>query len=138
MTKRFGIDGGVVVQTWCLGTYDPENPPEGTLEGPDDVFNGFSYDAVTGQFSAPAQPPEPPPVLTKYQVLMGLLSIGIKEADVEDKLVLLPVDQVNAATIAWKYSVNYRREDPLVATLAAMFELPASQVDDLWAWASGL
>ena len=88
--------------------------------------------------SLPTPPAPTLPSLTRRQLLLGLLSIGIHEADVDAKVTQLPADQVDVAQITWKYASEYKRDDPLVSTLAAAFALPDNQVDDLWTWAASL
>lgn len=43
-----------------------------------------------------------------------------------------------AALIEWQAAGLYNRDHPLVAELALAFDLPETQVDDLWRWAAGL
>lgn len=112
--------------------------PEGTIQVP--FKPGEGYEWVGGEWLAPP-PPTPEelretfPTLNPAQIRLGLLSIGITEAMVEEKL------QGNAAAlIEWRTRPSYRRLHPLVLQLSAPegFNLPADQVDDLWLWAEGL
>lgn len=88
-----------------------------------------------------APPPEPVvlPPLTRRQLLLGLLAIGITGADVEAQIGLIEDPQERAAAmIEWQSAGLYNRDHPLVADLALAFDLPEGQVDDLWRWAAGL
>lgn len=84
----------------------------------------------------------PPPPLTPIsprQMLIGLLSIDIAEAMVLAELETIADPQERAiALIEWHKATTIERDHPLVADLAATFELPPEQVDALWRWAAGL
>jgi len=84
--------------------------------------------------------PEPPLVpITPRQMLIGLLSIGITEAMVLAELDAIADPQERAiALIEWQRAGTIDRGHPLVDELAATFELPSEQVDDLWRWAASL
>jgi len=83
--------------------------------------------------------PEPFPSLTRRQLLLGLLSIGISSGDVDAQLALIEDPQERAASmIEWQAAGLYNRDHPLVAELALAFDLPENQVDDLWRWAAGI
>lgn len=75
------------------------------------------------------------PPLNPAQIRLGLLAIGIREADVE-----AAIGDDEAALIDWRTRPSYRRLHPLVLALSAAdkFNLPAAQVDTLWMWAKDL
>ncbi|TPJ33683.1 hypothetical protein [Mesorhizobium sp. B2-8-3] len=75
------------------------------------------------------------PTLNPAQIRLGLLSVGITEAMVEAAIGNDP-----ASLIDWRMRPSYRRLHPLVLALSApnKFNLPADQVDALWAWAKDL
>lgn len=90
-------------------------------------------------YVAPTPEPVPFPALTRRQLLLGLLAIGITSDHVEAQLGLIEDPQERAAAlIEWQAAGLYNRDHPLVAELALAFDLPAAQVDDLWRWAAGL
>ncbi|SOC47678.1 hypothetical protein SAMN05892877_13223 [Rhizobium subbaraonis] len=97
-----------------------------------------------GNTIPPYQPaPVAPPAITRRQMLLGLLSIGITEAMVEAEIAEIcdPVaDPVEHAglMIEWRAAGTIERDHPLVADLSVAFALPAEQVDALWIWASAL
>lgn len=73
------------------------------------------------------------PKLTRRQLLLGLLSIGITEISVDAAL-------VNDAEgmIEWKNASSFERTHPLISGLSVIFGLPDSQVDSLWLWTAQL
>lgn len=77
--------------------------------------------------------------LTRRQVKLALLSIGITSDMVDGKL-----DEIEDAfgreyaLIEWREASQIERSHPLVAELAAAFSLPSEQVDTLWIWAASL
>jgi len=88
-----------------------------------------------------AAEPEPPTLapLTRRQLRLGLLSIGVTAEDVEAQITAItdPVDRA-WALIEWEDATHYKRDHPLVADVAAATELPPEQVDALWVWAAGI
>lgn len=84
-------------------------------------------------------PPAPPPSLSRRQLLLALLSIGVTADMVaaEIEAIADPIERA-AAMIEWTAASSYERDHPLVVDLAAAFGLPAGQVDDLWTWAASL
>lgn len=84
-------------------------------------------------------PPPPFPDLTRRQVRLALLSIGISREDVNAQIELIedPEERVYSM-IEWEDANSFKRDHPLVDNLAAAFALPAEQVDNLWHWAAAL
>lgn len=79
------------------------------------------------------------PPLTRRQLRLALLSIGVTAEDVEVHIADIP-DPIEraAAMIEWEDATHYKRDHPLVADVAVSMALPAEQVDALWVWAAGL
>jgi hypothetical protein len=81
-------------------------------------------------------PPSPqsqvPAALTPRQLRLWLLSVGIPLAAIDAQLT------DDAARIEWEYSLEIRREHPLVAHLAAALGLSDAQVDDAFRTAAML
>lgn len=91
-------------------------------------------------WTAPPTPePAPLPPLTRRQLRLGLLSIGITAEDVEAEINAI-VDPTERAygMIEWQDATQFRRDHPLIAQVAVALALPPEQVDDLWVWALGL
>lgn len=128
-------------------SWSPEGryPPEWIwVECPDNTRQFAGYDGdVFDNPPLPEPPPyEPPPPilppLTRRQLRLGLLSIGVTAEDVETHIAAItdPVDRA-AALIEWEGATHYKRDHPLVADVAAEMQLPPEQVDALWVWAAG-
>ncbi|RVJ51463.1 hypothetical protein [Sinorhizobium meliloti] len=111
---------------------------------PDDRFglNPTIRRWLTDNPQFPVQPYVPPTVeemrallrtLSRRQLLLALNSIGITEAQIDEKL----VGDV-AGMIEWKNASMFERLHPLITDLSGLFGLPPEQVDSLWSWASGL
>jgi hypothetical protein len=84
-------------------------------------------------------PPLPFPDLTRRQVRLALLSIGITREDVNAQIELIEDAEERAySMIEWEDANSFKRDHPLVASLAVTFSLPAVQVDNLWRWAASL
>lgn len=95
----------------------------------------------TGSVWTAPPPPEPAPLppLTRRQLRLGLLSIGITAEDVEAEINAI-VDPTERAygMIEWQDATQFRRDHPIIAQVAVALALPPEQVDDLWVWALGL
>ena len=113
-------------------------PPGVTVIGAPADFNlerMGDYRLVGGDLVLePALPP-----LTRRQLRLALLSIGVTAEDVETHIAAItdPVERA-AALIEWEDATHYKRDHPLVADVAAAMELPPEQVDDLWRWSAAL
>ena len=77
-------------------------------------------------------PGAPMAKLSRRQLRLGLLSLGIKSADVESKIAELPEDQREIALIDWQDASEYERTHPLVSMLGASFGLTDEQIDAAW------
>ncbi|MCC5780529.1 hypothetical protein H7H48_15820 [Nitratireductor sp. B36] len=84
--------------------------------------------APTPEESRAAMPP-----LSRRQLLLGLYSISITEAQVD-----AAIGSDTQSMIEWRDAGSYRRTHPLVSSLAAYFSLTDVEVDSLWLWASEL
>lgn len=113
--------------------------PEGTMGNA--TFDGEVWDNPPPPPNPePYEPPHPTlPPLTRRQLRLGLLSIGITAEDVETEIATIadPAERA-AAMIEWEDATHYRRDHWLVTEVATAMELPPEQVDTLWAWAAGM
>ena len=113
--------------------------PPATAEGEFARWLGGAWEVLT---ELPPPPPAPAPVLpplSRRQLRLALLSIGVTAGDVEAHIAAIadPVDRA-AALIEWQDAGSYDRDHPLLLDVAAAMELPPEQVDALWIWAAGL
>jgi len=121
---------------------------DGTFVG---VVNGLPYHVIPGDTHwnaaeamaekmgdalplEPAPPPSPPPTLTARQLRLGLLSLGIRAAQVEEAIAYIPDEMTReVALIEWEYATAFDRNSELVASIGAALGLSESQIDDSWA-----
>lgn len=97
---------------------------------------GSAYDPVTGAFTPPPPPPEAayvPESITPCQCRLYLLQIGML-ANVEAMI----AQQDEATKIAWEYSSKFRRDNPLLLSLAEKLGLMEKQIDQFFIAAAEL
>lgn len=112
------------------GTYwgQTDTPPNGGIPVPSapesalQVWNGSSWSTA----------PVPFRPLTRRQLRRSLLSLGVRTADVEEKIAALPDDQREIALIDWQDASTYDRDHPLVLTLGSAFSLTEDQINAVW------
>jgi hypothetical protein len=82
---------------------------------------------------AAQQPPLMPP-LTRRQLRLALLRLGMTGAQVEAQIATMPGTPAEreAALIEWQDSATYRRDHPLVIALGAALGMTDAQIDDAW------
>lgn len=111
----------------------------GWVELPDGAGIGWGYEG--GAFLPPV-PVEVTPVLSplsRRQLRLALLSIGVTADDIEAYIAAIPDPQDRAAAlIEWQDASAYERGHPLLVDIAAAMGLVAEQVDVLWIWAAAL
>jgi hypothetical protein len=80
-----------------------------------------------------------PPALTRRQLRLGLLSIGLTNDDIETHIASIEEPSERAAAlIEWQDASSYERDHPVLVDVATALGLPPEQVDALWLWAAGL
>ena len=119
-------------------TVDPA--PEGCVLVNVDENNqppiGSAYDPDTGSFTPPYVPPPPvvvPEGVTPRQVRLILLQQGLL-ANVEAMI----AQQDEATKITWEFASEFRRDDPLLLSLAQSLGLTSEQIDDFFIAAARL
>lgn len=77
--------------------------------------------------------------LTARQLRLGLVSNGFALAQVEAAIDALPdgADK-EKARIEWQYAGEFKRDHPLIATIAAQLGISAEQFETMWAEAQKL
>lgn len=113
-------------------------PPE-LAEGEYAVWGSNGWSVTAEAYAPPVPPPPILPPLTRRQLRLALLSIGVTAEDIKTHIAAItdPVDRA-AALIEWEDATHYKRDHPLVADVAAAMELPPEQVDAIWGWAAGV
>lgn len=111
----------------------------------DDVeAHGREIFAQAKPLAGPYAPREPEPFnpldqpLDRLQFWLVAASAGISKWSVRDRIAAMPEGVEKNEAIAWfEDSPRYRRDDPLVISLAAAEGIPPEQLDALWIWAVG-
>lgn len=85
----------------------------------------------------PAPPPPAPapmPTITRRQLRLALLRLGVTGDQVEAQIAAMPGTPIEreAAMIEWRDSSTYQRDHPLVVALGAALGLTAAQIDNAW------
>jgi hypothetical protein len=97
---------------------------------------GATYEPSSGEFVNPSVEPETmgvPDSVTSRQIRLLLLSQGLLPQ------VTTMIEQQDEATkIAWEYSSNFFRNDPLLLSLAASLDLTQEDIDQFFIEASAL
>lgn len=112
--------------------------PNMILIGETDDYTGWTYRDGTWIEPPPAPVTPPPmPTLTRRQLRLALLSIGITTEQIEAIIAAIP-DATDRATalIEWQDANTYERDHPLIDDIATAIKVPADQIDALWRWAS--
>ena len=97
---------------------------------------------LTPEEIAALPPPAPPPMptITRRQLRLALLGLGLTGAQVEEKISAMPGTPAEreAALIEWQHGDRFRRDHPLVVALGAALGLTEAQIDDAWLHAATL
>lgn len=72
------------------------------------------------------------------QIRTALVLSGISISIIETALQSLPEPDKSVATIAWEYSNDFFRDNPLVNSLAPLLNLTEEDLDNLWTLARTL
>ena len=105
----------------------------------DTITAGIGWRLVEGEWHPPTPLAPVLSPLTRRRLRLGLLSIGIRSADIEAVIAAIPDAEAREwAMIEWQDASEYERDHPLIADAMAALDLPAEQVDTLWLWAAGL
>lgn len=92
----------------------------------------------------PNEPVLPPPQntvplsVTPRQIRTALVLSGISLSSIEAIIDSLPSPNKEIALIAWEYSVEFQRNNPLINQLAPLLGLSSEQIDDIFILASTL
>jgi len=129
---------GVVVNT-IMAT-----PEEAVVAFPDATILDAGQGGAIGwlwdgqQLAAPPAPQEAlevPEVVTRFQALAALDSVGLLDAV---EAYMAGADTPKIQKLAWANAVEFRRNSPTVSALSARLGLTNEQVDTLFVKAAGL
>lgn len=84
---------------------------------------------------APAPMPSPLIAVTRRQALRALLEAGLLDG-IEAAIAAMPEPQQSRARIDWESAAEFRRDFPLLLTLASVLGLSEADVDALFATAA--
>jgi hypothetical protein len=116
------IENGTVVQI----DRTTDEAPEGWLVVESEIVCGMLWDGE--QFTVPAPTPDPVPAsVSPRQARTALRAAGLLSA--VNAAVAAAGEQ---AQIDWDYALEVRRDNPLIASMAAGLNLTSEQVDDLF------
>lgn len=78
------------------------------------------------------------PSISPRQIRQALIINGVTLSEIETALDSLEEPTKSLAKIAWEYSVEFDRLDPLVIQVAQMLEWSETDMDELWLFAATL
>lgn len=110
-------------------------PQEGFVEAPDGVVCGQLWDAGTLTFVDPAAPDTNPYIpLKPYQFWGAVRALGY-EQDLQDWVAAIadPVEK-GIASAMLEYSLEFRRDHPLMETARQVLGMSEVELDTLWIW----
>lgn len=95
--------------------------------------------AERGTDAALLAPPHMP-TITRRQLRLALLGLGMTGAQVEAQIATMPGTSVEreAALIEWQDAATYQRTNPLIVALGAALGLTEAQIDNAWRGAASL
>jgi hypothetical protein len=97
---------------------------------------------LTPEEIAALPPPAPPvmPTITRRQLRLALLRLGVTGDQVEAQIAAMPGTPIEreAAMIEWQDATTYERNHPLVVMLGAALGLTEAQIDAAWMGAATL
>lgn len=111
----------------CLGAFDEDLAPENATATEAVPASGRQiWDEGAGAWKWAAGDLSLPP-LTARQIRLALIGAGLLTAAEAAIANASPADQVE-----WQYASEYRRDHPLIATMAGALSLTDGQVDAMW------
>mgnify|MGYP003638401034 CR=1 FL=1 len=93
----------------------------------------YTQEEIDAVLAAASAPPPVPASVTPRQARLLLLSQGLLS-----QVTTLIAQQPEAAQIAWEYASEFRRDDPLLLSLAASLNLTSQQLDEFFISAASL
>jgi hypothetical protein len=130
MSYRFQLPDGQIVMIDRPFTYDGVNyPAEWLRQMPVEERQAFGAEELPEPPAPPEAPQVPyvPQVVTPRQARIALLAAGHLDA-VEAAIAAAP----RAVQIDWEYAIEIRRDNPVIAAMAATIGLTEAQIDALF------
>jgi len=113
-----------------MTSYTPAETEEGDPVEHTKVFTESEIEAAK---AIPDEPPPPPQSLTRREFHLAAASVGITRQTILDQIALIPDEtQRNLALIDYEESRDFRRDWPLLATMAGNLGVTETQLDDLF------
>lgn len=82
---------------------------------------------------AHSEAPPPMPTLSARQLRLGMLGLGISQAQVDAAIGAIPDERARAAAlIEWEYATTFERSHPLIGGIAAALGMDDEQLDAAW------
>lgn len=94
--------------------------------------------SLTGQQSEVQATNIVPVSVSPRQFRIALVLSGISLSSIEAIIDSLPPPNKEIALIAWEYSVEFQRDNPLINQLALLLGVSSKQIDDIFILASTL
>lgn len=122
--KKAYVENGVVIEAVeNPAVFVPDYAAKFTLDCPDEVTAGWTYDRT--EWKAPVIPPEPvPQIISPRQCRLQLLSESLLD-EVEAAISNMP----QAAQIEWEYALDIKRTYGLVTAMQALLGKDDAEMD---------
>lgn len=101
-------------------------------------FAAFEADLARSRAEAATRPTPVPKSVTKRQVFLALLSIGIREADIRAIIATMPDSDREKAEIEFTYAGSFERNHPLITIIGQSKNLNDEELNKLFIEASNL
>lgn len=131
------LDGVSLIHLGYAGVANVRPPEPLTLHRVGLDMPVWQGDELVRTFKQVPLPAPLMPTLTRRQLRLALLSIGVTAETIESQIAAITDPQERAAAlIEWQDANTYERDHPLITDIATALKIPSDQVDILWRWAA--